>query len=275
MRNILLTLSYDGTDFCGWQRQDRAAGGKPVRTVQAVVEEALRRIHKQPVALTGSGRTDSGVHAASQAANFFSPIDSVPVERYPQAINAFLPPDVRVHTARVVADGFSARFSATSRTYRYFLHTGNAPLASEMRYVWTLHRQPDLHVLNDMASCLHGELDCATFAASGDASLSTKRYIENACFYPQGDKIVFEITANAFLWKMVRSLTGTLIAFEKAGRDAAYFRQALESCDRSRAGATAPAQGLFLWSVSFAGVRRHGAATAQPASFHAPRVLLQ
>mgnify|MGYP002626914109 CR=1 FL=1 len=257
MRNILLTLSYDGTDFCGWQRQDKAAGGKPVRTVQAVLEAALEKLHKQPVALAGSGRTDSGVHAAAQAASFFSPIDSIPVEHYPQAINAFLPPDVRVHSARVVADDFSARFSATSRTYRYFLYAGDAPLASEMRYVWALRRQPNLCVLNEMASCLHGELDCATFAASGDASLSTKRYIEHACFYPDGGKIVFEITANAFLWKMVRSLVGTLIAFEKEGRDAAYFAAALASCDRSKAGPTAPPQGLFLWSVSFAGTRRH------------------
>lgn len=261
MRNILLTLSYDGTDFCGWQRQDGAHGARlettPVRTVQAVVESALERLHGQPVALTGSGRTDSGVHASAQAANFRSPIDSIPVERYPQALNAFLPPDVRVHTARIVAEHFSARFSATSRTYRYFLYPGDAPPANEARYVWALRRQPDVRILNAMASCLHGEQDFATFAAAGDLSRSTYRYVENACFYPQGDKIVFEITANAFLWKMVRSLAGTFVAFEKAGKDAADFRRALESRDRTRAGATAPARGLFLWSVGFEGCRRH------------------
>lgn len=256
-RNILLTLSYDGTDFCGWQRQDKAAGGKPVRTVQAVIEAALAKIHKAPVALQGSGRTDSGVHAASQAANFFSPIDSIPVERYPLAINAFLPPDVRIHTAREVPADFSARFSATSRTYRYFLYPGDAPQASEMRYVWALHHQPDIRILNEMAQCLQGEIDCATFAASGDASLSTKRYIEHACFFTEGSKIVFEICANAFLWKMVRSLTGTLVSFEKSGRTAADFERALKSADRAQAGATAPAQGLFLWNVSFSGIRRH------------------
>ena len=259
MRNILLTLSYDGTDFCGWQRQDKSADGKPVRTVQAVVEAALAKLHKQPVALTGSGRTDSGVHAASQAANFFSPVDSIPLERYPLAINAFLPHDVRVHSARLVPESFSARFSATSRTYRYFLYGagGGSPLASAMRYVWTLRHTPNLHTLNDMAACLHGELDCATFAAAGDASLSTKRYIESAHFFPQGDMLVFEITANAFLWKMVRSLVGSLITFEKEGRNAAFFEAALASADRKRAGPTAPPQGLFLWSVGFDGVRRH------------------
>jgi len=257
MRNILLTISYDGTDFCGWQRQDYADKGKAVRTVQAEVEAALQKIHKQPVKLVGSGRTDSGVHAAGQAANFFSPIDSIPAERYVQALNAFLPPDIRVNASRAVPDDFSARFSATSRTYRYFIHCGTSPLASEMRFVWPIHRFPNISVLNEMASYLRGEIDCATFAAAGDQSLSTKRYIDNAVFYPDGEKIVFEITANAFLWKMVRSITGSLIFFEKSGKDADYFRSVLESCDRSKAGPTAPPTGLFLWNVSFSGIRRH------------------
>ena len=222
MRNILLTLSYDGTDFCGWQRQDKADQGNAVRTVQAEVEAALQKVHKQPVAVQGSGRTDSGVHAVAQAANFFSPVDSIPVDRYPLALNAFLPHDIRVNDAREVSEGFSARFSGTSRTYRYFIYCGKSALATEMRYVWQIHHQPDIQVLNDMASCLRGELDCATFAAAGDASKSTFRYIENAAFYPDGDKLVFEITANAFLWKMVRSLTGTLIQFEKEGKTASF-----------------------------------------------------
>ena len=114
-----------------------------------------------------------------------------------------------------------------------------------------------MRVLNEMASYLRGEIDCATFAAAGDMSKSTCRYIENAVFYPDGDKIVFEITANAFLWKMVRSLTGTLIQFEKEGKPADYFKKVLDSRDRKNAGATAPATGLFLWNVSFDGVRRH------------------
>ena len=97
MRNILLTVSYDGTDFCGWQRQDFADKGKSVRTVQQVLEDALFSLHKQKINLTGSGRTDSGVHAFRQAANFFSPIDSIPVEKYPLALNSFLPEDVRYH----------------------------------------------------------------------------------------------------------------------------------------------------------------------------------
>ena len=260
MRNILLSISYDGTDFCGWQRQDFADKGKSVRTVQGELEAALEKLLKQKVKLYGSGRTDSGVHAAGQAANFFSPIDSIPPDRYVQALNSFLPHDIRINSSKEVPEEFNARFSATSRTYRYFIHCGQSPLASEMRFVWPIHRYPSLKTLNEMASCLRGELDCATFAAAGDQSLSTNRYIDNAVFYPDpanGERIIFEISANAFLWRMVRSLTGSLIFFEKSGRDAAYFRQVLESHDRKMAGPTAPAEGLFLWSVSFDGVRRH------------------
>ena len=259
MRNILLTVSYDGTDFCGWQRQDKSDGGRPVRTVQGEIEKALEKIHKEHVNLTGSGRTDSGVHAFAQAANFYSPIDSIPVEKYIPAINAFLPDDIRIVGSSEVAQDFSSRFSATSRTYRYFIHTGN-PFASEMRFVWPIHHKPDITVLNKMASYLRGEIDCATFAAAGDASLSTFRYIENARFFVDDknpEVIVFEICANAFLWKMVRSLTGSLIFFEKTGRSPEYFKEVLDSHDRKRAGPTAPPSGLFLYQVSFDGVRRH------------------
>ncbi len=256
MRNILLTISYDGTDFCGWQRQDFADKGKSVRTVQQTVEDALARLHKQPVALIGSGRTDSGVHATAQAANFFSPVDSIPVEKYPVAINCFLPPDVRIMSAKEVPEDFSSRFSATSRVYRYYINTEN-PLASQMRFVWPIYHKPDIEVLNRMASCMKGEMDFATFTAAGDQSLSTKRYIDQAHFFYEGNNLVFEIEANAFLWKMVRSITGSLIHFEKMGKDEKYFQEVLESRLRKNAGPTAPATGLFLYEIKFDGIRRH------------------
>ncbi|WP_407425480.1 tRNA pseudouridine(38-40) synthase TruA [Treponema sp.] len=259
MRNILLTVSYDGTDFCGWQRQDKSDKGKPVRTVQGEIEKSLEKIHKTHINLTGSGRTDSGVHAFAQAANFYSTIDTIPVEKYVPAINAFLPPDIRIVDSKEVDESFSSRFSATSRTYHYFIHTKN-PFASQMRYVWPVHYKPDLEKLNKMASYLRGELDCAAFAAAGDASLSTCRYIDDAHFFiddKDSDIIVFEITANAFLWKMVRSITGSLIHFEKSGKEPEYFKEVLDSCDRKKAGPTAPPTGLFLYKISFEGERRH------------------
>lgn len=259
MRNILLTISYDGTDFCGWQRQDKADKGKPVRTVQGEIEKALEKIHKNHVNLTGSGRTDSGVHAFAQAANFFSSVDSIPEEKFTVALNSLLPSDIRIMSSKEVPEDFSARFSATSRTYRYFFHTGN-PLASEMRFVWPIYRKPNLDVLNKMASFLKGEVDCASFAAAGDKSLSTCRYIDGARFYfdeKNPEILVFEITANAFLWKMVRTLAGSFLFFEKSGKSPEYFKEVLDAKDRSKAGPTAPANGLFLYKISFDGIRRH------------------
>ena len=192
MRTILLTISYDGTDFCGWQKQKPSKTGS-VRTVQEELEKALEIIHKEPVVASGSGRTDSGVHASFQAVTFISPIDSIPVEKYIPAINSLLPHDIRVMTAEIKPDGFHARYNATSRSYRYFMWIGETPPAKEMRYIWPLFRKPDIEKLNKMASYLRGEIDCTTFSAAGDKSVSKFRYLEDAHFYLDGEKLVFEI----------------------------------------------------------------------------------
>ncbi|NLK46318.1 MAG: tRNA pseudouridine(38-40) synthase TruA [Treponema sp.] len=250
MRNIFLIVSYDGTNFCGWQKQDNQ------RTVQGEIEKVLEIVHKTKIELYGSGRTDSGVHAIAQAANFFSNIDSIPVKNYPLALNSHLPKDIRIMDAYIVDNSFHARFSATRRTYRYFLHCGSTPFAHQMKYVWSIHRNPDILRLNRMSSVLHGEIDCAIFAASGDESKSTFRFIEHAIFFIENDKLVFEICANAFLWKMVRSIVGSLIYYEKQGMDKDDFAKIVASKNRSFAGPTAPPNGLFLWSVGFDGTRR-------------------
>lgn len=255
MRNILLTVSYDGTDFCGWQRQKTCETGH-ARTVQEELEKALAIVHKQAVAAVGSGRTDSGVHAAFQAVNFLSPIDSIPVEKYIPALNSLLPHDVRIMSAVEKPLDFHSRYNATSRQYKYFMWTGNTPPANEMRYILPLFRQPDVEKLNKMALCLRGEIDCTTFSAAGDKSVSKFRYLEDAHFYQDGEKLVFQIEANAFLWKMVRSITGSLLYGEKQGYGEEWFKQILEAKDRKLAGPTAPATGLFLWQVKFDGTRR-------------------
>ena len=255
MKNILLTVSYDGTDFCGWQRQNTCETGHP-RTVQEELEKVLQKVLKQPVTAHGSGRTDSGVHARGQAVTILSPIDSMKAENYIPALNSLLPHDIRIMDAQEAPEGFHARFSATSRSYRYFIWCGKTPPADKMRYIWPIFRTPDIDRLNEMASVLHGEQDFTTFSAAGDKSVSKSRYIEKAHFFFEGEMLVFEIEANAFLWRMVRSLTGTLIQFEREGRDAAYFREVLEKKERKLAGMTAPAEGLFLWNVLFDGIRR-------------------
>ena len=263
MRNILLTISYDGTDFCGWQRQDDKDGGEANRTVQGEVEKALEKLHKEKITLYGSGRTDSGVHALGQAANFYTPIDSIPAENFVRALNAFLPDDVRILDSCEVEEDFNARKSATSRMYRYFISLGNAVTADNARYSWFVpNYEPNLERLNKYCECLKGEIDCASFAASGDDSVSTNRYIDGARFFIQKDiwdkdMLVFEIEANAFLWKMVRTLTGTLINLDKTDAPEDSMKKILDSRDRTKAGVTAPPTGLFLYKIKFDGIRRH------------------
>jgi tRNA pseudouridine38-40 synthase len=167
---------------------------------------------------------------------------------------------VRISSAKKVDENFSARFSATSRCYRYFIQTGTQPFAHESRYRWFIPNRPEIHVLNSMAEILRGEMDFKTFAAAGDRSISTFRYVEDAFFFrdeSNPDLLVFQIEANAFLWKMVRSLTGTLIRLEQKGSDSAEFKKILDRKDRKFSLFTAPPQGLFLWDVKFDGKRRH------------------
>ena len=250
LQNILLTISYDGTDFCGWQKQTKA-GNETYRTVQGEIEAALQKLLKRKTELVGSGRTDSGVHAAGQIANFSSTIKNMEAENYIQALNSMLPKDVRIVNAEKVALNFNARFSSKSRTYRYFCNTQDFTLAHLTRYTWNIRYMPHLLTLNKMAQILQGEIDFTTFAASGDMSLRKSRYVEKAFFFMQNEMLVFEITANAFLWRMVRSLVGTMIELEKKGGTEHEFAEILHACDRKKAGFTAPAQGLFLWKVSY------------------------
>jgi tRNA pseudouridine38-40 synthase len=250
-RNIRLLIAYDGTGFSGWQRQDSAAGRGAVRTVQGEIEAALEKIHKGSAALTGSGRTDSGVHAAGQVANFRSSIKNMEAGRFVPALNGLLPQDIRILEARETRPDFHARFDAKSRTYRYYFICGRKALPWELRYSWQLWRRPRLERLNGYARFLLGELDCSVFAVPGDKSKSRSRYISQACFFIHGDRLVFEITANAFLWKMVRSIAGTILYYEEKDMDSAGFKEIVASGDRSLAGPTAPPQGLFLWKIAY------------------------
>jgi len=252
MRTVKLTLAYDGTDFCGWQKQSQARGAKAgPRSVQECVEAALARMHKHPVALTGAGRTDSGVHAAGQVAGFRSDIKNMEPGRFVPALNGLLPRDVRILEAVETIPDFHARFDASSRTYRYHFVCGRQALPHESRYALQTWHKPRIDVLNAYCRPLLGERDCSVFAAAGDSSKSGSRYISRAVFFQQGNGLVFEISANAFLWKMVRSVAGTLLHYEERGMPPEFMREILESGDRGLAGPTLPPQGLFLWKVDY------------------------
>ncbi|UTC58234.1 tRNA pseudouridine(38-40) synthase TruA [Treponema sp. OMZ 305] len=249
-RNILLRISYDGTRFHGWQKQLQH-GKESFRTVQGEIERALALLHKHPVELFGSGRTDAGVHACGQAAHFFTDIARIKPDSFIPALNSALPKDIRIMEAFHVSDNLHARFSARSRTYRYFIHCGKTAFAHQLPYCWHIRREPDINLLNRMASVLSGELDCTTFSAAGDQSKSKSRYIYTARFFTDREFLVFEISANAFLWRMVRSITGTLLHYEQQNGTKEDFEAVLRSKDRRNAGETAPPQGLFLWSIEY------------------------
>ena len=245
-RNIRLLIAYDGTDFAGWQKQ-----AAPSRTVQDEIEKALEKIHKAKIKLTGSGRTDAGVHAAGQVANFYTSINSIKAHKFIPALNRLLPSDIRIIEASETHHDFHSRFDAKYRSYRYYIIPCCSALPWELRYAWQIWRKPSLEKLNELAGLLHGELDCTLFSVPQDKSLSRSRYIKNAVFWADGKTIVFEITANAFLWKMARSVIGTLLFYEEKNISINEFKAILNSGNRSLAGPTAPAHGLFLWNIGY------------------------
>lgn len=248
-RTIRATVAYDGTDFAGWQIQDQQ------RTVQGVFEEALERIHGHRVRITAAGRTDAGVHALGQVVGFGTELESLTPEVLPRALNAFLPKDVRVLDANVVTAEFDARRSALLRVYRYQLLPG-LQLPHLRRYTLWMRRSPSLSVLNRMAATIVGEHDFTTFAAAGSDGTSAVRRVEQAGFFTEGSLIVFRITATSFLWKMVRSLVGTMLGLEAdPGSDLleseARMSKLLGDRSREKVGRTAPAWGLFLERVLY------------------------
>jgi len=247
MRNIRLYIAYDGTDFSGWQRQENTA--KP--TIQGEIEQALEKIHKHPVSITGSGRTDAGVHAFSQCANFYTDIASMEAGRFVPALNSLLPRDIRIMESQEVHFGFHARLDTRSRMYRYYFVQAHKVLPMELRFANVLWRQPDIVLLNEYCRFFRGEFDCTVFASPADKSVSRYRYIYSAGFFIEGTKIVFEIKANAFLWKMIRSIVGTLLFYEEKKICPEDFLHIISSGKRELAGPTLSPQGLFLWNVEY------------------------
>ncbi|MDR3020500.1 MAG: tRNA pseudouridine(38-40) synthase TruA [Treponema sp.] len=244
-RNIKLVIAYDGTDYSGWQRQDNS------RTVQEEIEKALEKMHGKPINLTGSGRTDAGVHAIGQTANFYTDIESIGAERFVPALNSLLAHDVRILEAQEAAHDFHSRFSAKARIYRYQFICHRPALPTESRYHLRLNRIPCLETLNAYCRLLSGEMDCSIFAGAGDTSKSKNRYIYNAHFHTEGSRLIFEISANAFLRYMVRSIAGTFLHYEEKNTAPETLQKIIASTTRSQAGPTLPPQGLFLWRVEY------------------------
>jgi tRNA pseudouridine38-40 synthase len=255
VRAIKLVLAYDGTEFSGWQRQ------KNGRSVQEELEKALTKMHGHAIRVTGAGRTDAGVHAMGQVAGFYTDIKSIPADRFVLALNKLMPRDVRVLSSEEAPPDFHARFDASLRRYRYFLRCGDTADPFALRYAHFIPYFPRVAVLNAAAAVVLGEHDFSTFASAQDKSDSRSRHISESVFYFEGGRLVYQVAGNAFLWRQVRSLVGTFLELERLvetpPKGGALMRELLESRDRDRAGATAPACGLFLWNVEY-GERVHG-----------------
>ncbi len=239
-----MTLAYDGTSYRGWQVQPNDD------TVQGRLEEALGRMAKEPVRVTGAGRTDSGVHAEAQVAHF-TLARPIREDGILKGLNTLLPPDIRVTEVVRAPDGFHARYSAREKTYRYRLYC--APVAHPYRARWTLHvPQPlDGDAMRAAAAIFVGEHDFTTFRAAACSAKTSLRVCTASRWIDAAPELVYEVTANGFLHHMVRNMVGTLLEVGRRKMRADEITTLLEARDRNLAGPTAPASGLHLVKVTY------------------------
>jgi tRNA pseudouridine38-40 synthase len=243
--NLRLNLEYDGSEFYGWARQPRR------RTVEGVMRDALDAVFPCWDGLAVAGRTDTGVHATGQVASL-DVEGGPPLQRTAEALNAALPDDVAVRAAAEVPEGFSARFSARARSYRYRVNTGEARSALDARRELWWPRPVDDAVLQVSAATLLGENDFRAFTPTETRHKVLVRTVLTAGWERHGDRLDFTITADSFLRHMVRTLVGTML--ESGPTAAERITELLDGRSRSEAGLTAPPWGLYLERVEYDGL---------------------
>jgi tRNA pseudouridine38-40 synthase len=242
--NIKVTIEYDGTNYHGWQIQPNG------ESIQAVLERAISTFLGKPTRITGSGRTDAGVHALGQVANFL--VDKeYDRHRMLRGLNALTPRDITIKEVDLVPDSFDARRGARSRVYEYHILNRSTPSPFFLNRAWYLHQRLDVQAMREATTCLLGEHDFSSFRASGCDAVNPVRKVYRSSLDPRGELLVYTIEATAFLRHMVRNIVGTLVEVGRGWRMPQAFRELLETRDRTQAGSTAPANGLFLVKVKY------------------------
>ncbi len=245
MRNIKLVIEYDGTNYHGWQVQPNGL------TIQEVIEEKIQIMTRQRVRLTGSGRTDAGVHALGQVANFRT-TSTIPIEGFHRGLNSLLPPDIAIQSAEEVDLQFHAQYGAKRKTYRYVILRRESASALFRHYSWRLRGPLDLPAMEEATRCLRGRQDFTSFqGAEADTEDPVREVFQVRWSKKDSDFLHFTMEADGFLKHMVRNIVGTLAEVGKGKRSPEQFGQVLRARDRRQAGMTAPPQGLFLVEVKY------------------------
>ena len=238
---VRIDLSYDGTDFHGFARQP------DVTTVEGTITAALQTI-LGPVEIVVAGRTDAGVHARHQVLSLEAP--NVDIERLAGSLNRMLPSSIAVHRALLEPDGFSARFDAIRRTYRYFIDRSTVPSPFASRYSWHSGYSLDVERMEQAAAHLVGVHDFASFCRRAPGR-SMVRQVFSADFSEEGSNLVFEVVGRAFCHQQIRSFVAFLVEVGRGRREPGTIAEALEARDRSVAAGAAPSKGLFLWEIRY------------------------
>src|SRR5215470_10588456 len=245
MRNIKLVISYDGTDFNGWQTQPG------YRTVQETLEKAIAELTGEArIRLNASGRTDAGVHAIGQVANFYTATHH-PAEVILRAVNARLPADVIIREAAEVPQAFDANLDAVRKTYRYVIHDGPVPDIFLRRYCCFSRHPLDAEAMRRAAECLKGRHDFRCFETDWPNRMSSVRTVTHLMLSRLGEWLWLDVEADGFLYNMVRAIAGTLMNVGRGHWPESQVAEILEAGERKLAGPTAPAQGLFLMRVCY------------------------
>lgn len=249
MRNIWLTISYDGSSFAGFQRQENGLA------VQEVIEQVLLRLTGKKTTLYFVARTDAGVHAWAQECTFYTD-SSIPGDRFQFAMNAYLPLSVRVRKSQEMPEDFSVRRKNTGKTYGYLLSTSREAPPFLRRYMWACGKKPDLSKMRKAADVLMGTHDFTSFRGNNSVPSDPRRTIHDITILEDGDLIRLYVTGDGFLYHMVRNIAGALLDAGLGKKTPEDLRRILEAKDRRLLGMTAPAAGLSLLKVYFEPITR-------------------